>query len=343
MLQYMSRYIHNFEHMTNSDPESSAGRSPRDRAAPLLSKHGMAVTELAGVLLGLAAGDRLEPVQEQATRLAASVGTIQAALEYIQSLGAAQIEARGRLGSFVVRLDYPLLWDLALHRAILGALPLPYSRRFEGLATGLRQQFASAALELNLRFLRGSKRRLEAVATRECDWTLASAFAADSAAARGLAVQVAARLGPQTYMAGHTLLTRGQAPLAPGDDGLRDGMRVGADPQSDDHLYLVSSLARGHTVELVEIEYSQGLRLLHSGAIDATVWSDEDLPATLGALRAASIDLQREPALAALSEAALVVVSGDRAITHLLGAVLKRKALLAIQAEVVAGKRLPAY
>lgn len=310
----------------------------RDRAVALLSKQGLVVTELARALLTAVPGKRSGRIQEYAERFQVSVGTVQAALEYIQASGAAQLEARGRLGTYVSELNYPLLWSLALHRPIIGAMPLPYSRRFEGLATGIRSLFAPQPIDLDLRFLRGAAQRLQGLASYECDWALVSRFAAETASAHGFLVDTIMLLGPETYMANHVLLLR-----APNATGLQDGMRVGVDFQSTDHVYVVRAASRGRQVDLVDIEYSQGLRLIHSGAIDATVWSQEDIPIDLGTLTVIPLDLRADPAIARLREGALVVSQGNAVIVHVLHAILEREQLLRTQQEVVQQLRLPAY
>src|SRR4051812_4159485 len=141
--------------MMQSQGEGGA-KQAHNRATALLSKHGLVVAELASELLSSAAGERIGRIQAYAERFDVSVGTVQMALSYLQSSGAADLDVRGRLGSFVRQLHYPLLWSLALNRPISGALPLPYSRHFEGLATGIRLQFEHQALDLDLRFMRGS-------------------------------------------------------------------------------------------------------------------------------------------------------------------------------------------
>jgi hypothetical protein len=85
------------------------------------------------------------------------------------------------------------------------------------------------------------------------------------------------------------------------------------------------------------------LHLLQSGAIDATIWSAEAIPATLGSLQAVPIDQQREPAMMALSEAALIVASSDQATAHLLGAIYDRDTLVQLQQDVISGRRRPGY
>jgi hypothetical protein len=308
---------------------------PNSPALALLSKQGLAITTLARALLGAAPGERILSVQAFASQIDASVGTVQAALDYLQDTGAAKLEARGRLGTFASQLNYPMLWGLALHRAVIGALPLPYSLRFEGLATGSRQQFEAAQVELSLRFMRGALQRLEALVTGVCDWALVSRFAAETAEAHGFSIDTILLLGSDTYLAGHTLLARADAPA--------QGARLGIDYESIDHAFLVRAVARSMAAELIEIEYSQGLALIHAGTIDATVWSAEDLPATLGDLRVSTLEPALTPVLARLSEAAIVVNRGNRIATNLLGAAVNHDSLLQVQREVVNHLRLPDY
>jgi hypothetical protein len=309
---------------------------PGDPSTELFSHHGLIVRELAKELLSTVPGERLARIQEYATRFDASVGSVQAALSYLQSTGAARLEARGRLGTFVAALHYPLLWTFASPRPIAGALPLPYSRRIEGLATGVRAAWASQPPALDLRFVRGSGQRLQALAVHQCDWALVSRFAAQTAHAHGFAVDTVMVLGPQTYMARHVLLTRGAT-------ALRHGMRMGVDVDSADHVVSVRAASRGTAVDLVPIEYSRGLELLQRTQIDATVWSEEDIPAGADTYIATPLDPTAEPALAELGEAALVVHEGNRAMSNVLHAILDPVALVQIQQEVVERKRLPTY
>lgn len=320
-----------------SQSEGGANRIPRDRVAALLSKHGLVVAELASELLHSAAGERIGRIQGYAERFDVSVGTVQMALSYLQSTGAADLEVRGRLGSFVRKLHYPLLWSLALNRPISGAMPLPYSRHFEGLATGVRLQFEHQALDLDLRFMRGSAQRLQALASRASDWALVSRFAAETAEAHGFEVDIVLLLGPASYMGQPVLLLR------PGANGIEDGMRVGVDMQSADHVYSVRAVVRGHRVELVDIDYSQGLRLLVAGAIDATVWSQENIPAGPPIVTVCALNLQTDSTLTRLSEGAIVVNRGNHAMFNLLNATLDLAQLREIEQEVVRLVRRPAY
>ncbi len=307
------------------------------RTPTLFSKQGLVIADVARVLLAIDVGQRIERIQTYALRFNASVGTVQAALDYLQTVGAARLEARGRLGTFASALNYPVLWSLAQQRPVVGALPLPYSRRFEGLATGVRLQFGLQPLDLDLRFMRGAPQRLQALAAHTLDWALVSRFAAETAHAHGFAIETVLELGSQSYMAHHALL------LSAGASTLENGMRIGVDQHSADHVYITRAISRGYHVELVPIEYNQGLHLITSGALDAIVWSQEDIPVDFNSLTIVPLDPDREPALATLSEGVVVIDQGNHAITHVLAATLDRRQLIQIQRDVIDRNRLPTY
>lgn len=325
--------------MTAIDSEQSRprSRSLRNFEAPLLSKHGQVVAQLATELLSRVPGDQTLRVQEYATLFDASAGTVQSALNYLQAAGAARLEGRGRRGTVIRELQYPLLWSLALNRPMLGMMPLPYTKRFEGLATGIRSQFSDYPIDLELRFMRGATNRLQTLSSRECDWVVLSQFAAETANAHGFEVEIVMTLAPQTYMAQHVLL------LPASFTHLQDGMKVGIDLKSPDHSAVVRSISRGKQVKFIEIDYSQGLELTRAGTIDATVWSREDIPTEFENLAFVSLDEQAEPILKQTSEAAIVVSRGNLPALHVLRATLNQPKLCQIQQDIVQKLRLPSY
>lgn len=292
---------------------------------------------IAKQLLTREPGDTILRVQEYAAQLDASTGTVHAALGYLQDSEAVSLEGRGRLGTVVHELNYPLLWTLALGRSFVGAMPLPYTKRFEGLATGIREQFDHCSLALDVRFLRGSSNRLQGLASHHFDWVLLSRFAAESASVHGFTVETVMMLGQGTYTVDHVLI--GRPPVTE----LRDGLRIGIDRRSSDHSWVVRTVCRGLKVEFVDIDYSQGIDLLESQTIDVTVWTHEDVPASSDKFNIIALDPRAGFDLAPLSEAVLVVDKGNKAAIHILKAVLDAEKLRSSQQEIVNLSRLPTY
>lgn len=336
-VQYFEFYAHGINYRGRMTTVS-ANQDHRITSQALMTRQGQAILALARVLADAKPGDRLLPVQDYADLFHVGAGTVQHALDYLQDSGAAQLEARGRLGTFVAALDYVRLWRLGYQRPVVGALPLPYSRHVEGLATALHAQFAEAGVELTLRFMRGSSQRLQALAQGAVDWALLSRFAAETAHAHGFTATMVLALGAYTYLAGHALLLRD-----PTAHTLRDSHRLGVDFLSADHTYISRAVSRGKHVELVSIQYDQALELLAAGIIDAVVWTDLNTPALPDNITITPLTTDDDPMLSALSEAVLVVDPARPASAHLLQTLLDTSTLLEIQNEVIHRTRIPSY
>ncbi|MDZ4765615.1 MAG: GntR family transcriptional regulator YhfZ [Chloroflexota bacterium] len=299
----------------------------------LLSKQGKIITLLARDLLSVESDNRLPAMQDYAGRYGASVGTVQAAFAYLSEIGAVSLDTQGKLGTFARQLAYSRLWQLAFQRAVVGALPLPYARRLAGLATGVRAGLAADGVDYAPRFVRGSMTRLALLGSGACDFAVVSRYVAESAAVYGFAVDSVLHFGVDSYTVDHVLLLR---------DGrnLVDGMRIGIDSNSADHAVVVRQVSRGVNLAFIEIDYSAGLDLLASGAIDATVWTRDDLPPSFGFQ---VVPLDSDIDVAKLGEAVLVVQAGARPIAHLINDALNVERVGELQGEVVRRERLPSY
>lgn len=293
---------------------------------------------LSRLLLHTAPEQRLPAMQQIATQQDVSVGTVQAAMQYLLSEQIVSVENRGRLGAFVQSLDYPRLWVLAQQRAMTAILPMPYSRHLEGLATGLRETFDRLSLDLALRFMRGSTARTERLHAQQCDWVVTSRYAAEAAWAHGFDTEIILALGEDTYTVNHVLVLNGHDRLLP-------DMRVGIDTHSSDHAYVVRQISRGTPVNMVEIDYSTGIDRLLLGEIDATVWTEQDLPVLPDHVQVRQVDddlFEREH-LQKLGEAVIIALPDAAPVAHILKATLDPDLLRATQRSVIAGQRRATY
>lgn len=55
----------------------------------------------------------------------------------LQENGAIKLESKGHLGTFLIAKNTAILLAFAGITSIVGVMPLPYSKRYEGFATGL--------------------------------------------------------------------------------------------------------------------------------------------------------------------------------------------------------------
>ena len=108
-------------------------------------------------------------------------GTVQGALRLLEEMGAIRLESRGHLGTFLSRKDDQALWEIAGMSHVVGVMPLPYSRKYEGLATGLVEAFREINVPFNLAFMRGSTHRIDALQSGRYDFAVVSGLAAELA------------------------------------------------------------------------------------------------------------------------------------------------------------------
>lgn len=303
----------------------------------LLTRQGDAAIRIARELLSLRQGERIPRVQDYARKLHIGNGTVQAALHLLENSGAVKLAAAGHKGTYLVDMDYRRLWSVGGRSTLYGSMPLPYSRRYEGLATGLYGAVRKEGPPLALSYMRGARNRLAALHERHVDLVVLSAFAYEQAAQEeSLAVVI--RLGRDTYAAHALILRDAQA------RGLDDGMRVGVDPSSVDQQLLIEAEAENHTVTAVEVGYMHAAEMLQRGEIDATIWNVDELPVRFPQLKVVPLQTSRAQAIARLaSEAVLVTRAGSTDVNQIAHALIDWEAVLRIQRDVVAGQRYPSY
>ncbi|WP_314177047.1 GntR family transcriptional regulator YhfZ [Streptomyces winkii] len=306
-----------------------------------LTRNGMAARQLAALLLNHEADTRLPRLRDFAGELRVGNGTVQAGLQLLEEAGAVETRARGHLGTYLVHADRAILWRLAGLGTLLAAMPLPYSHRYEGLATGLRAAFEQAGAPFAITFMRGASTRVGALLDGKADLVVLSRFAADRLTQEH-PVELVADLGPGTYVGSHgLLLRRGILPTA-------EGLRVAVDSSSDDHRTLAARVFAGREdVEWVESSYMQLRGLFAHGRVDATVWNLDEVTDHLGPdveVRPLDEEITRELA-SRNSSAALIRRTGQGEGTALdaVRESLDFGLVTQVQGEVLRGERVPLY
>ncbi|MEU6034863.1 GntR family transcriptional regulator YhfZ [Actinomadura sp. NPDC047616] len=306
----------------------------------LLTRNGLATRRLAAMLLDQAEDARLPRLKDYAEQMGVGNGTAQAALQTLEDTGAIETVARGHLGTFLVRADRARLWRLAGLGTVLAAMPLPYSRRYEGLASGLRAAYEAAGLPFAVTFMRGATARVAALLEGKADVVVASRLAADRLV-ESHPVELVADLGAETYVGSHGLLLRdGVTVDAP-------GLRVAVDSASEDQRVLAERAftGRGEDVVWVEASYMQLRSLFERGEVDATVWNLDEVQDRLGpGVRALPLDDRITRELAQRnSSAAFLTRAGEAGRFTVLRETVDMSLITEVQRQVVRGDRLPTY
>jgi len=309
-----------------------------DLLRPLISQQGKVVIAISKIFLNCKPGDKIERYQDYAARFQVGVGTVQAALKYLQDVGAISLSSKGHLGTFMAGINYPQLCVLAGQDVIVGGMPLPYSRRYEGLASGLNKAFAAANLGINLLFCRGSMNRIKTLVQGRYDFIVLSKYACDSAIARGWKIKSIFELGIETYVGQHALFLRD-----PSKSAIENGMKIGIDPDSIDQINLCKEITKNLQVEFIEISYMNFRSAMQENQIDATIWNTDDF-ATNG-LPFKIVPLEKNQITQNLDNtvAVIAVKEDHQSLIHTFQSSIDVDLILEIQNKVMKKEMLPIY
>lgn len=290
----------------------------------------------AAELMAVAPGGQIPRTADLAEAASVGFGTVQAALRSLESDGAVELSAHGHRGTRLLKSDLRQLW-LATGRApLIGVVPLPQNREFLGLATALSVLAEQAELDAPLMFRHGGGARLGLLEERRVDYTVMSVHAARQCGSSVLFRS----LSPHTYYSADapvvvTRRGREERPIA----------RVAIDRSSTDHTAL--TLAEFPEAELVNVPYLGLAEVVASGRVDAAVmWRQNLLSPVAGDERLSWSELTQVSPLEAepdLARAAIVWRREDKALPPLLDAFFPSAQLESVQAEVIAGERIPQF
>ncbi|MGG5574593.1 GntR family transcriptional regulator YhfZ [Vibrio diazotrophicus] len=293
-----------------------------------ISREGSAVINVAKYLLSTRVGDRVKTIDALSTEYGVSIGFIQKALTTIEEHEAVHLRRQGRNGTVIESLNESKLVQLAGIAHMVCAMPLPYTKHYEGLASGIKAQMNT--LPVFFAHMRGANVRAECLKSGTYDIAIMSRLAANEYA-EGLVTVL--DLGPHSYSNPHRLIFR--------QGEYEQIRRVGVDFDSPDQKLLTELAFAGKDIELVEIRYSEGINLLKNKTIDAVVWLPEATDMVQLKLEEKSLDQFEECQQA--SEAVILVNNDSPHIRILLRKLLNIQALRQHQQAVIDGDIYPNY
>ncbi|MDR1210951.1 MAG: hypothetical protein LBK40_01835 [Spirochaetaceae bacterium] len=299
------------------------------------NKNGLAVMRLAGELGHYRVGDRLPRVQDLAERMKLSVGTTQYGINFLREKNIVSLVARGHLGTFIHAVNYHALQDYTGAAVRACVMPLPYSLRYEGLATafsGLGN--AKGRGKFFLAFMNGSSRRIKALLEKRYDCALVSRMAAEEHIKRGSAIEIAAAYGPRSFLENHVLVFRTRSPL-----GIKT---LGLDRESLDQVLLSKKFLKTRPgIKVVNLAYTHIITRLLAGDADAAVWNLDYIKEHHPSLRFAPLDLS--DCADTMTEAVLAVRKDDMIASDYLSRHFPAGKVLKTQEAVLRGRRIPEY
>lgn len=181
------------------------------------------------------------------------------------------LESRGHLGTFLRNKNMDLLLQCCGVSSIIGVMPLPYSRKYEGLATAMHASFEKIGIPLHCAFMRGATVRLDNVIDGRYDFALVSKYAAMTAIRKSEELVIVKEFGSGSYVSRHAVV------FAEETSGIQDGMKIGIDSYSIDQQVLTNLEVKGKDVELINLNYMHLLEHLKAKSIDAMVWNVDEI------------------------------------------------------------------
>src|SRR5690625_645504 len=303
----------------------------------LFSKNGLAAKQIAQMLIPINECEHIPRVEDFVKQLSIGSGTVQGALKVVESLTAVKLESRGHLGTFVVKRNLHLLKEIAGVGELMGAMPLPYSTLYEGLATGLIEVSGQLMNGINLVYMRGSKQRIEGLKSRRYDFIVLSQLAADEEIKHDDQLTIGLNFGRKTYVTSHKVFL-----ADPKKKKIESGMRVGIDYSSLDQLKITLLECANIDVELISINYMQLFENLQNGTLDAAVWNSDE-SRSVKAFKQVNFQSEQARTIAEKATTSVILIEKEREEVLNYFSQLDKDKVKQIQQLVVEYKKIPHY
>lgn len=239
----------------------------------LFSKIGHTVSILSKLFIAIEPMERIKTVTAYSKDLKVSRGTIQNSIKYLVDNEAIELESRGQLGTFLVKKDIIKLLQISGLNYIIGSMPLPYSKRYEGLSTAIIKSIEeNLNLPMNMSYMRGSKNRMEMVLSGRYDFTITSKFAALDAIKDNDNLEIVKEFGPYSYLSRHVIMYTNE-----NFRDIEDGMIAAIDKDSVDQEQLTLLATKDKKVDFIYTSYSQLTENLLESKIDFAIWNGDEL------------------------------------------------------------------
>lgn len=298
-----------------------------------MKKSEEAKASIAVALLSLDVGSTLPRTRDLARQAGVGNGTIQVALDSLESEGVIATSAHGSLGRRLVSSDASALWKSSRRGPLTGVLPLPESREFAGIATALSEQSTAAGFALQLLFRQGSLTRVEQLTSRVVDFSVMSRRAALHSTEQLDYLS----LGPYTFYSRNAV-----AVIARTGVTLGEHLSVAIDRRSSDH----TALTRGEfpDASFVDVPYMFIPEAVAEGRVDAAVWHRTTSSPLVTAAGLSLHELSRGgDDNDSLSEAVIAWRTNDVGVGRLITTTLSPEQIRNVQGEVMRGVRVPQF
>lgn len=301
----------------------------------LISKNASTVQALAKYFITIEPDSRILTVSEFETLIDAARGTIQNSLKLLSHAEAITLKSRGHLGTFLIEKDLTKLLNFAEISFLVGAMPLPYSKLYEGLSTGLIQTMENKLnIPVNLAHMRGAHQRIQMVLNGRYDFAVVSKYAALQYLDAYEDIDIVIEFSENSYLHNHVLMFSD-----PKHTEIEKGMRVAIDYDSIDQSALTLEATKGIDVELVPISYNQFVEKLNNKEIDAAIWNGDEITNKFKIDSIKNLNLNNSD-----NTIAVIIIDKERLeLKNLITQLIDVDEVMNIQKSVLDGTMIPSY
>ena len=250
----------------------------------------------------------------------------------LQEEGALEIERRGVLGSYIKKINNEILMEKSVFGSLVGVMPLPYSKRYEGLATGIKNNFENYKVNFYFAYMSGSEVRLNLLRKGIYDFAIVSRLAYEIEKEKCDDIEVIFGFGEKSYVSRHVLLKAA---------GIGKIRKIGVDKNSEDQKYMTRECITSKDCEYIEINYNETLKLLKNNIVDAIIWNYDEIEEKQ--IKIDYEELSNKEVLNKANEAVLVIKKQNRMLEKLTKKIINVEYIGEIQKKVLENKMLPAY
>lgn len=232
----------------------------------LMNKCGIASIKLSKMLLDIEVDTRIPTITQISTNYNLPRGTVQNAIKNITDLKAIKLQSKGYKGTFLVEKNTKILLEIIGVSDLAGIMPFPYTRRHDGLASGLIKSLDNSELPVYMAYMSGSVKRLKMVEQRRYDFTIVSKLLATKYIEKYGNLKILIEFGHYTYLSRYVICFSDK-----NKNEIEDGMKIGINEEAIVSYDITKGLCENKTVSYVETKRTQAIDKILTGDLDAIV------------------------------------------------------------------------
>ncbi len=236
----------------------------------IFNKHGSVTTNLARDIMSLDVGDRLPTIIEYTEKFSVSRGVVQNSISLLEDDGCISLNRSGKLGTVISEINYGKMCKHTLWDPLVGAMPIPFNDIFRSLATAFYYDSRHLPIDSSIAYVSGAANRWSMLSKGFFDYIVTSVATAEYILAADDNIELLFKLPDCRYEEPYCLIF-----LDNKDTEIRDGMKVGVDPEAIDQIQVSQAMCKGKNVEFVKMPLEGAVEILHNRSVDCVVIRNE--------------------------------------------------------------------